>query len=214
MLKNYKKQIIITSIVILLPIIIGLILWDQLPDTIATHFDANNEPNGWSSKPFAVFGMPVFLLAMHLICIFATAADPKMKEKGIQSKIFNMILWIIPLISVLMLSMTYIYSMGVAVDVGTIVICFMSVVFIIIGNYLPKCQQSYTIGIKIPWTLESEENWHKTHRFAGFLWMVCGAVCLLCAFIRIYWILIVVFAVMVLLPMIYSYCIYRKEKAE
>ena len=76
-LKDYKGTIILTSIIILLPILIGLYLWPQLPDQIATHFDANNQPNGYSSKEFTVFGLPLFMLFVHLMCLAATKADPK-----------------------------------------------------------------------------------------------------------------------------------------
>ena len=63
--KIYKHEIIITSILTLCPIILGLILWDQLPDRVATHFDINDVPNGWSSKGFAVFGIPSILFLLH-----------------------------------------------------------------------------------------------------------------------------------------------------
>ena len=88
----------------------------------------------------------------------------------------------------------------------------VGVVFIIIGNYLPKCRQSYTVGIKLPWTLASEDNWNRTHRMAGGLWMVGGAVVLLMgltgkAYVAVF---LSVTAVMVLVPTIYSYLLYRK----
>ena len=66
--KEHKGSILITSIIILLPILVGLFLWNKLPNEIATHFGANGEANGWSSKGFAVFGLPLFVLDCHLIC--------------------------------------------------------------------------------------------------------------------------------------------------
>ena len=69
MLKKYKGTIILSSITTLLPVIAGMILWDRLPAEIATHFGANNQPDGYSSKAFAVFGLPLIMLGIHLICI-------------------------------------------------------------------------------------------------------------------------------------------------
>lgn len=81
MMKKYKKQLILSSIVTLLPILIGLFLWNRLPDTIATHFGSDNVANGWSSKPFVVFGLPLILLGIHLFCLFTTMNDPKKKHQ-------------------------------------------------------------------------------------------------------------------------------------
>ena len=68
-----------TSVITLLPVFIGLFLWNQLPDSVATHFGLNNQPDGYSSKAFAVFGLPLILLAVHLVCVVATNIEPKSK---------------------------------------------------------------------------------------------------------------------------------------
>lgn len=81
-MKEYKKTIIITSIITMLPFLIGVLLWNRLPDTIATHFGTGNEPNGWSSKTFTVVGMPALLLGIHLFTILITLNDPKRQNIG------------------------------------------------------------------------------------------------------------------------------------
>ena len=85
--------------------------------------------------------------------------------------------------------------------------------FIIIGNYLPKARQNYTIGIKIPWTLANEENWNRTHRLAGYLWMICGILMIIISltrFVPTEW-LVGIFLIMVLIPCIYSYWMHAKK---
>ena len=87
----------------------------------------------------------------------------------------------------------------------------IGLLFIVIGNYMPKTKQSYTMGIKLPWTLASEENWNRTHRLAGFLWVIGGVYFLAMTFIG--WSLVaflIPLAVMVLVPAVYSYLLYRK----
>ena len=81
MIRQHKKMVVFTSIVTLLPIVIGLLLWKQLPDSVATHFGADNQPNGYSSKIFAVFGLPLILLMIHFICVIVTNIDPKAKNQ-------------------------------------------------------------------------------------------------------------------------------------
>ena len=87
--------------------------------------------------------------------------------------------------------------------------------FILIGNYLPKCKQNHTIGIKIPWTLNSEENWNATHRFSGKVWVICGILILFSIFLPTNfaaYAMIAVAAVMVALPIIYSYNYYKRQE--
>ena len=76
-MKSYKKTIIITTLITLLPILFGLALWNKLPDTIATHWGADVQANGWSSKAFAVFGLPCILAVTHLFTVCVTLNDPK-----------------------------------------------------------------------------------------------------------------------------------------
>jgi uncharacterized membrane protein len=170
-IKKYKKTLILTAILTLLPMVIGFILWDKLPDQIATHFGSNGEPDGWSSKAVAVVGLPALLTAIHLACFFITFADPK--KQRIDPKLFKLILWLCPVISWFGCGSTYAYALNMELNTTNIAMVLLGVLFIVIGNYLPKARQNYTVGIKLPWTLDDEENWNRTHRLAGKLWMIC-----------------------------------------
>lgn len=208
MIKKNLKTLIISSVLILLPVLVGVILWNQLPEQIPTHWNAAGEVDGWSSKAFAVFCLPGILLAAQWLCTLGAGADPKSKNHS--EKVLQLVLWIIPLLSNVLLAITYATALGQSVPVEIIMPVLIGIVFIIIGNYMPKCKQNYTIGIKIPWTLNSEENWNKTHRFAGKLWVVCGLLIVLSGFFGGFWIFAAVALVMVLVPVIYSYLLHRK----
>ena len=208
MIKKHLKVLIVTSLVILLPILAGVILWNQLPEQIPSHWNASGEVDGWSSKLFAVFGMPLILLAFQWLCVIATGADPKKQNHG--SKILSLVFWIIPVMNVLLSTLTYCAAMGKEVRVEVVMPVFIGLLFVVIGNYLPKCQQNYTIGIKIPWTLNSEENWNRTHRLSGWVWLVGGLVIMLCGFFNLLWLMLVCFIIMVLVPFVYSYILHRK----
>ena len=208
MIKKNLKVLIITSIVILLPILAGVILWNQLPDPMPTHWNASGEVDGWSSKPFAVFGLPLILLAAQWLCMLGTAADPK--KNNHPTKIVHLVLWIIPVLSVVMHTFVYLIVLGYGVRMEVVMPILIGLIFTIIGNYLPKCKQNYTIGIKIPWTLNNEENWNKTHRFAGWLWTVCGILIMLTGFFGGVWVFLPIVLVMVLVPFLYSYLLHRR----
>ena len=212
MIKKHWKTLVITSIIILLPIVAGLILWNRLPEKIPTHWNAAGEVDGWSSKAFAVFGLPGIMLAVQWLCTLGTAADPKKQNHS--GKIMHLVLWIVPALTVLLMAMTYAAALGVAVKVEMIMPVVVGLALAIVGNYLPKCKQSYTIGIKIPWTLNNEENWDKTHRFAGFLWVVCGVAIMLTGIFGGFAIFFTITLVMLLAPIVYSYLLYRKQEKD
>lgn len=208
-LKNYKRTMILSSIVILLPILIGVLLWEKLPDQVATHFSFDGTPNGWTGKGFTVFGIPLFLLVCQWFCAVATSMDPK--RKNMSEKLFKLILWVVPAAAVMVMIACYGYALGYETSHATLGMAFLGVLFIIIGNYLPKCRQNYTMGIKLPWTLHDEENWNHTHRMAGYLWILGGILMLINIFLKWDWLIVVVIAAAVLVPTVYSYLYYRKH---
>ena len=208
MLKENKKTLLLTCGVILLPILAGLLLWNRLPERIPAHWGLGGEVDGWNGKGFAVFAMPLMMLGLQLLCFFVTASDPK--RSNIRRKFFTLVLWIIPVLSVLTSSISYAAALGVQLPVDRIVPGFMGLMLVIIGNYMPKFQQSYTLGIKLPWTLNSEENWNRTHRFGGRIWAAGGLGVILSSLLGWSLVSLAIFLVIVLAPTIYSYVLFRK----
>ena len=213
MLKKHKVTIIVTTLICLLPLVAGIILWDQLPERIPTHWGIDGQINGWSGKGFAVFFLPALMAGIHLLCVLASSLDPKGKNYAPQMLRFA--LWICPVLSLVLNSIVYAFALGYDVLNVPMILCILvGIMFIIVGNYLPKCPQTYTMGIKLPWTLDNEENWNATHRFGGWVWVLCGVATLATAFLGIFWILLGIILAAVLAPTIYSYLYYRKHKAD
>ena len=211
MLKANKKTMIIASIVTILPVLIGIICWNRLPDVMATHFGMNNEANGFSNKAFAVFGIPAILLAVLWFGAFVTSHDPK--RQNISPKMFSLVVWIAPVTSLVVAAILYPVNLGYALDITFFVELLSGVMFIIIGTYLPKARQNYTIGIRVPWTLANEENWNRTHRLAGTLWIICGILMIIICLTRLapgQW-FVAILLITVLVPCIYSYWLHAKK---
>ena len=208
MIKKNLKTMIITSIVILLPIVVGLLLWDKLPAEMATHFGQNGEANGWSPKPVAVLGMPLFLLVIHWFCVAFTSADPK--KQNISDKVFVLIMWLCPVISIAGNGATYMYALDNTINTMPMAMLLLGCIFLVIGNYMPKMKQSYTIGIKIPWALHSEENWNRTHRLGGYMYMLGGVMIIIAGFIQQFWLVPIEFIIAALVPVAYSFVLYKK----
>ena len=199
---------IISSLVALLPIIAGVMLWDKLPAELPIHWDISGNVDGYASRTFVVFLFPLILTALHWLTIFVTSTDPKRQNHS--DKMMIVVYWLVPALSIVISLACYATALGMDIMMDALVPALMGVTFIVIGNYLPKCKQSHTVGIRLPWTLNSEENWNKTHRLGGYTMVVGGIVIFATAFIGIFWLFMVITAVMIIIPIAYSFVLYKK----
>ena len=204
-IKINKKLVLFTSILILLPSLVGCVFWNQLPEEIPTHFNLLGQADGYNHKMSAIFGLPTLMLLMHWLLLFIMIKDPK--SSNISSKIQLLIYWIIPFVSCLSMISIFGESLGYSMMSGLLAQIFMGVVMIVIGNYLPKTRRNYIIGIRLPWTLENDENWSKTHRLAGKIWVLGGLLLFLNSFVQlyVYWVFFLTLFFVVIIPSVYSY---------
>lgn len=211
-MKTNKKLLILTSIVILFPMLWGLMIWSQLPNQIPIHFNAAGQANNFQSKTLAVFGLPVFLLLVHLFVIFMIGRDPK--NRTMNEKMVKVIYWLIPIVSLIVSYLIYSKALGSTTNPSVFVSALLGLIFVIMGNYMPKLKVNHTVGIRLPWTLQSEDNWHKTHRLAGKLWVLGGLILLLDAGLQfaVPYVMGIVILAIVLIPILYSYQISRKSR--
>lgn len=212
MIKKNLRTLVITSVITLLPIVAGLILWDKLPEQVPVHFNAQGAADGYSSKAFAVFFFPLFMSGMQWLCALLTDLDPKMKN--ISQKSIDLVLWIIPAISLLLNTIVYAFALGKEFNIITPLMLFFGLLFVIVGNYMPKMSQNYTMGIKIPWTLNSEANWNYTHRLAGKVWVGGGFLIITTSFLNLVWLFSAIMIIMIVIPISGSYICYKKENAK
>lgn len=204
-MKN-KKSIVISYLLILFPCVAGLIMWEELNASIGEI--------GRNGKLFAIFGIPVLLLLFNTICIVMAMKDKMNVNQN--TKVMNVVLMIIPMLSVVISGCNYFIIMGNGADMELVMRLIFGLMFFVLGNYMPKCKRNSTIGIKVSWTLHNDENWNKTHRFTGKVWVFGGILILISLFFEIEAVLYALCAVtfvMVVLPLIYSYMYYRKQLA-
>ncbi len=201
MIKQNKQKLILASIFTVLPSIVLYILgrFIEKETTIKDFFG------------FLIF-ISLFLLVIFWLCILVTYYDNKDNEQN--TKVLNLLLWIMPSISALLSVVTLLVSLGKDTYVSNIMSVFFGIVFVGIGNYLPKCKRNRTIGMRFKWTLTNEENWNKTHRFSGFLFTACGVILILASLLSEKFIFLT-FPVVVLVACVasslYSYLYYKKQ---
>ncbi|PID82286.1 MAG: hemolysin expression modulating protein [Clostridiales bacterium] len=214
-MKN-RGLIIITSIVIIIPILFGIVLWDKLPEEIAIHFNSQGEVDNYGSKALVVYYFPIMMLFLHLFLIFISGKDNRFVK--LSPKLKNVILWIVPIIILFVTSLIYAKALGYNLNMIFWSGLVMSLFLISIGNYIPKCKQNSMMGIRNPWTLKSEVNWNRTHKFTGRLWVLVGLFQMIFVFINfnssksyLVYFLALFIAVVVFVPNIYSFWIYKKS---
>ena len=201
-LKN-KKVLILSSLLILLPIPVGMLLWNRFPADFMYSYG------------YTVWLPPLSLLAGHWLCIGLTALDPGNKTRN--RKPLTMVLWIMPLMSNLTCGMLYALMLGVEFSPVSWMTAAFGLMFAVIGNYMPKIKMNSTMGIKVSWTYSSEENWTATHRFAGKVWFIGGVLMLFGACLPESAAIVLMFTAIVVLcalPVWYSWRFFKREKAE
>lgn len=214
MIKNNKIKAAVSSLLVLLPMLFGFIFWSKLPPLIVTHWGADTVPDGTSSRLFAVLFLPLILLALHWLGLLITAWDHRKRTQS--AKVLGLTFWIMPVISLTVNGLMYATALGNTPYVGTALCLLIGGGLAIMGNYLPKCTQNRTFGIKLIWTLSNEENWNATHRLGGKVFVVGGLIIMAAAFlppVALLWVLIPVFAAMLIIPTLYSYRLYKAEVA-
>ena len=210
-MKN-KKYWLVTSAITLVPILLGLLLWNRLPDQLPTHFGVDGAADGWSGKGFAVFGIPLMMLGFHIVIFFATRLDKQ--NRGHNEKVMNLVGLIFPVMSIVNSVIIYTRAMELELNLSMVLFPMLGLLFIAMGNWLPKIKQNSTLGIKIKWTLYNEENWNRTHRVAGFVWVIGGVIFCLMGFVAekaLLFLLPLQVILLAVVPMVYSWNLARKQ---
>ena len=174
-MKFMKWKIFIqTSVVCLLPILFGVAIWEKLPETMAIHFNVYNQPDGFASKGFVVFGMPVLMMLLQLFCCFVN--DINTKKHGERVKFTRVTKWIIPVMTVVLQVITLGLGLGWSIDVRKAAASIVGVMFLVLGNYLPKFDYIKNHDI-------SSEKARRINRVIGFETVALGLLFLISIFL-------------------------------
>ncbi len=168
------KILIVTCIVAFLPVIFGAVLWDRLPDTIAIHFDMNNNPDNFTSKGFAVFGLPIMMVLLQIVCCLIN--DINAKKYGDRKKLEYATKWIIPCMSVVLQGVTLAYALGAELDIRAWAMVISGLIMILVGNYLPKYDYIKNYDIE-------KSKAKKINRKIGFMSVIMGILAIVTVFL-------------------------------
>ncbi|HZG60182.1 MAG TPA: SdpI family protein [Anoxybacillus sp.] len=200
-------------LLIIISVAISLWAYPQLPDQVPSHWNAAGEVDGYSSKLFAVLFGPILLTGIYGILLGVAKIDPRKENyqnfAGVHRVFVNVTLTFFTAIHIVVIFS----GLGYHVHMDWIVNIGLGLLFMILGNYLPKVKANYFIGIRTPWTLANETVWAKTHRFGGKVFFIGGVMLIVSAFVtstfRVF-LLISSIVFIAIVPMVYSYFVYKK----
>lgn len=192
------KTLIITCAMCLLPILFGIIFYERLPEIMPIHFNMNNEPDGFASKNFALFGLPALMAVLQAFCCIIN--DINGEKKGRKPKFIAIIQWFIPVLSVVISVITIEIPLGSTVDVRKSILLVLGILYMIIGNYMPKMNYEEMKGKMHP-MLKNEKLYRKIIRLMGYTFVIFGFVLLISIACKpiISWIVIIMLVLVLLM---------------
>lgn len=208
------KFFLLSSLLCFLPIIISLFFYNKLPEEIPTHWNFAGEIDDYSPKVFALLVLPISMFLVDFITKFILLNSPK--REGYPKKLLSLYKYFVPVLLLVIMVMQINSALNNNSSINSkILLCFLGIIFIILGNYMPKTKQNYVLGIKTSWTLNSQDNWNKTHKMSGYVLIISGFVLMVSAFLPLnIGVLngIIIFDVLItlIIPIVYSFMYYKK----
>ena len=174
---------LIVSLIVLGSFLAGLWALSHLGagQRIAIHFDLNGRPNGWAPARIAVFIMPAVAAGLWILRLVLPKMTPRGDNLERSSGAFDTIMIAIILFMALMQGLIIAPAAGYPVAVVAAVPAMIGVLFVVIGNVLPRLRWNFVVGVRTPWTLADERVWDKTHRFGGWVMVIAGLVLIIAA---------------------------------
>lgn len=210
-----KTTSILVLLLIAIAVIAGALLWNQLPEQMASHWNVNDEVDGTMPKFWGVFLMPLVVLGMFGLFITLPNMDPLKANIASFRGAFNLFIVLITVFMLYIHGLTLAWSLGYqSFKMSTMMLPFMGILFIFIGYLLRQAKRNFFIGIRTPWTLSSDTVWDKTHQLGSVLFMVSGALAFVGSFfgsLAAFFMLFIPLMASTLTLVIYSYLLYRNE---
>lgn len=188
--------------------------WGRLPERVATHWNLAGRPDGYSSKIVAAVVFPLAILGVTLLLgIVLPRIDPRRRSHAIHRAtwwvIWNVVMVFLAILHVVVIGKSaYAWSVGIP----TVASVGAGVLFIAIGNYLPRVRPNWWLGIRTPWTLSSDAVWRRTHRLGAWIFIMAGVITLAGALFDAAWLVLPAALGAGLVSVAYSYVLWKREQ--
>jgi len=215
-MKKWTWKDVVALAIWLLPVLYLISFYNTLPDSVPVHFGTNGQPDRYGSRTEFLWLMIMMMGVSglgYLLLRFLPSIDPR-RTARYSAHTFKQLAFVLLLfLSALNIAIMYATQKG-SMQAEKFIFPLIGLLFTYLGNIMHSLKPNYFVGIRTPWTLESEDTWRKTHQFAGKLWLPGGLLITVAALVLPLKTAVIVFAVcimiLVLIPVIYSYIHYKK----
>mgnify|MGYP001557797448 FL=1 len=208
-----KKEIVPIFVIVIMSIFALSVYMAPCITKVPIHWNTQGQIDGYSGKAFGALFFPLLTIAMYLLMLFLPRTDPLKENYQYFEKQYYFIRLMLVLMFAGIFFFTFLATMGYKLNIMYFMVSFLSIFFIVMGIFMPKIKKNWFVGIKTPWTLQSDEVWIKTHKLAGKTMIVGGVLAFFTIFLKsevAFVFFITIILVSALLPALYSYLIYRK----
>lgn len=211
-MRRFLKEFVLL-IIATVPFVYLAMIWAELPQQLPTHFGLDGTPNDWTAKSSFPYLIACMGYGTYLLMLLIPYFDPKNKIEQMGDKYYSFRF----ILALLMSAMSF-YILFTSLESKmnpNLLFGLIAAFYVLLGNYFQTLKPNYFIGIKTPWALENEDNWRKTHRLAGKMWLAGGLLIVLLTFIIkdakvMGTIFLAVTLIISLVPFGYSYLEFRK----
>jgi uncharacterized membrane protein len=207
-----KSEIIIFGIIIL-SFAIGIYYYPQMPEKLASHWNAQGRVDGYMSKFWGLFLMPIISVGIFVLFILIPRIDPLKSNIAQFRKYYDTFIILIMVFLLYLYLLTIFWNSGNTFNMITFLSPALAILFYYSGILIENAKMNWFIGIRTPWTLSSDKVWDKTHKIGGKLFKIAGVINLLAIFYQNYTIFFIVVPVIIvsIYTVVYSYFEYQKE---
>lgn len=213
-LRDYTK---LPLLIIAVMFVAAAVLYPSMPDKFPTHWGLNG-PDAWSTKSlFTVFMQPLLALGLYALLVVVPYLDPKRRSLKMSFRAYNILLDAIIGMEAVVFAATTAAAFDNAFDVTKVILVAVGLLFAVIGNFMTTVKQNWTFGMRVSWTLSDEVVWRKTNRLGGYLFVLAGAVTVLCAFLPSPANIVIMLGTIlgiVIATYVYSYLLFRSRHPE
>lgn len=208
-----------TTIVVLLMLaaatLAGLLLWNQLPDPVASHWNVNDQVDGYMSRFWGVFMLPLITLAMLALFLVVPAIDPLKANIAQFREVFNVFIVLIVAFMVYIHGLTLAWNLGyTGFKMSGAMLPAIGLLLIFAGFMMRQAKRNFFIGIRTPWTLSSDTVWNATHRLGAVLFMISGILAFIGGLVggmTAFWLMFIPIIGSTIFLLVYSYVLYQRE---
>ena len=209
-----RTTLVLSLILILAATLAGLLLWNRLPDPMPAHWNAAGEIDGYMSKFWGVFLVPVITIVLVPLFLVIPNIDPLKANIAKFRGVFNWFIVIFVAYMLFIYALTLAAALGIQFNMTVMLLPVIGLLFIGAGYMMSKAKRNFFIGIRTPWTLSSDRVWNETHRLGSTLFIACGVLAILGSFfggMAAFWLMLVPLIVSSVFLVVYSYVLYRRE---